>query len=96
MENLPLEIVNNILLIRYKENLKELDLLKKQYEHLKKDNDNMSTYMYNNQIDMCEQCGIYDDDSIECIEYQEIHEQYLCQDCFISFQRLSPHENDDS
>ena len=56
----------------------------------------MSTYMYNNQVDMCEQCGIYDDDSIECIEYQEIHEQYLCQDCFISFQRLSPHENDDS
>lgn len=85
MENLPLEIVNNILLINSNELQKQFILLKKKYEHLKKDNDNMSEFMYNNQIDMCEQCGIYGDEPH--IEYQEIHEQYLCQDCFKSFQK---------
>ena len=77
MDKLPLEIVNNILVIRY-------DELKKKYDHLKKDNDNMSDFMYSNQIDMCDECGVYDDDRY--IEYQEKYERFLCQCCFKVFQ----------
>ncbi len=91
MENLPLDIVNNILVIRYNENLKELELLKKRFQHLKKDNDNMSDYMYKNQIDMCEECGIYD--SGNYIDYIAEYERCLCEDCLTTFQRLSPHGN---
>lgn len=85
MENLPLDIVNNILLIRYEETLKQLEELKKRYKILKEDNDKMGDYMNNNLVDMCEECGIYD--SGDFIDYIEEYERCLCDDCFTIFQK---------
>ena len=86
MENLPLDIVNNILLISYNETLKQLEELKKKYLYLKQDNEKMGNYMHDKQVDMCEECGIYDD--TDYIDYIEKYERCLCEDCFRSFEKL--------
>jgi hypothetical protein len=85
MENLPLDIVNNILIIKYDEALKQLEQLKKKYLYLKEDNEKMGKYMDDKDVDMCEECGIYDDDGF--IDYIEKYERCLCEVCFRSFQK---------
>jgi hypothetical protein len=85
MENLPLDIVNNILLIKYDEALKQFEQLKKKYLYLKEDNEKMGNYMNDKQVDMCEECGIYDD--TDYIDYIEEYERCLCEECFRSFQK---------
>ena len=83
MDKLPLEIVNNILIIKHDSEVKKL---KKEIQHLKflKDEleekvQNMLCYLEKNEIKYCDCCRIYGDD--DEIIYYEDHSEFLCEYC---------------
>tara|TARA_R110000737_G_scaffold103090_1_gene136398 strand:- start:328 stop:633 length:306 start_codon:yes stop_codon:yes gene_type:complete len=84
MQNLPLEIVNNILIIQYDEQINEL---KKQLKSLKFNHDTMEqhydimhNYLTSHEVKYCEECYTYGDDD-EIIQYEEFDNEYLCGYC---------------
>mgnify|MGYP003646394494 FL=1 len=90
MQNLPLEIVNNILIIQYeeqlKEKIKETETLEKKLKSLEfnlrdlqHNADNMLHYLETMRVPSCEECDIYGNDD-EIILYPEF-EEYLCEEC---------------
>lgn len=83
MDKLPLEIVNNILIIKHESDVKEL---KKQIQHLNFRKDeleqkvlNMLCYLEKHEVKYCEYCSVYGDDD-EIIYYDDTCE-YLCEYC---------------
>ena len=83
MQNLPLEIVNNILIIQYEEQIKELKKelrsLKFNISNIELQNEIMDHYLTGHEIKYCVECNIYGDDD-EIILYEEFDE-YLCEYC---------------
>ena len=84
MQNLPLEIVNNILIIQYEEQIKQLKKELKSFkikytdiEHLHEIKDH---YLTSHEVKYCEGCNIYGDDD-EIIQYEEFDNEYLCEYC---------------
>tara|TARA_R110000782_G_scaffold4041_2_gene14313 strand:+ start:272 stop:562 length:291 start_codon:yes stop_codon:yes gene_type:complete len=84
MQNLPLEIVNNILIIQYEEQISQLkrDFKKLQFnynniEHLHEIKDH---YLTSHEVKYCEECNIYGDDD-EIILSEQFGCQYLCEYC---------------
>ena len=83
MDKLPLEIVNNILIIQYEEEIKQLkEQLKKrnfELENTKIKNSNMLNYLEVHEVKYCECCDIYGTDD-EIIYYEQFNE-LLCEYC---------------
>tara|TARA_R110000737_G_scaffold337140_1_gene357159 strand:- start:68 stop:364 length:297 start_codon:yes stop_codon:yes gene_type:complete len=84
MQNLPLEIVNNILIIQYEEQMKQLkEQLKIKEVALARQEHNCTTmkfYMDTHSVTCCDDCHIYgDDDEIMC--YEEYDREFLCEGC---------------
>lgn len=83
MDKLPLEIVNNILIIQYDEQIKELkkqlSKLKFTLENSKINNANMLNYLEIHEVKYCECCDIYGTDD-EIIYYEDFNE-FLCEYC---------------
>jgi len=83
MDKLPLEIVNNILIIKYEEEIKQLkEQLKKinfELENTKIKNANMLNYLEVHEVKYCECCDIYGTDD-EIIYYEQFNE-LLCEYC---------------
>ena len=84
MQNLPLEIVNNILIIQYEEQIKELKKELRSFkikytdiEHLHEIKDH---YLTSHEVKYCEGCNIYGDDD-EIILSEQFGCQYLCEYC---------------
>tara|TARA_R110001632_G_scaffold2459_3_gene11051 strand:- start:1332 stop:1619 length:288 start_codon:yes stop_codon:yes gene_type:complete len=83
MDKLPLEIVNNILIIQYDEQIKELkkqlSTLKHTLEDTKIKNSNMLNFLEVHEVKYCECCDIYGTDD-EIIYYEQFNE-LLCESC---------------
>ncbi len=83
MEKLPCDIINNILIIKYDEQIKklkkELSTLKRKLEHTETNNANMLNYLEVHEVKYCEVCDTYGTDD-EIILYEEFSE-YLCEYC---------------
>tara|TARA_R110000850_G_scaffold66240_1_gene147503 strand:- start:1198 stop:1488 length:291 start_codon:yes stop_codon:yes gene_type:complete len=92
MDKLPLEIVNNILIIQYDEQIKELkkqlSTLKHTLEDTKIKNSNMLNFLEVHEVKYCECCDIYGTDD-EIIYYEQFNE-LLCESCL----QLREWEND--
>jgi hypothetical protein len=84
MEKLPLEIINNILIIQYDEQIKELKKqlrsLKFNYDTMEQQYDIMESYLTSHEVKYCEECKIYGDDD-EIIQYEEFDNDFLCEYC---------------
>ena len=84
MQYLPLEIVNNILIIQYEEQMKELKKqlrsLKFNYDTMEQQYNIMDNYLTSHEVKYCEGCNIYGDDD-EIIQYEEFDNEYLCEYC---------------
>ena len=83
MDKLPLEIVNNILIIKYEEEIKQLkEQIKKinfELENTKIKNSNMLNFLEVHEVKYCECCDIYGTDD-EIIYYEQFNE-LLCEYC---------------
>tara|TARA_R110000787_G_scaffold186727_1_gene298505 strand:+ start:186 stop:464 length:279 start_codon:yes stop_codon:yes gene_type:complete len=83
MDKLPCEIINNILIIKYEEEIKQLkEQLKKrnfELEKTKQTNANMLNYLETHEVKYCDCCDIYGDDD-EIIYYEDFC-AYLCEYC---------------
>ena len=86
MDKLPNDIINNILLIRYEELLKTIEMQKKEirslnfrYDELEMSNQNMLNYLETHEVKYCEECECYGTDD-EVILYEDF-EMYLCEYC---------------
>ena len=84
MQNLPFEIVNNILIIQYEEQMKELKKqlrsLKFNYDTMEQQYNIMDNYLTSHEVKHCEECNTYGDDD-EIIQYEEFDNEYLCEYC---------------
>ena len=84
MDKLPLEIINNILIIQYEEQIKELkkQLMRSKfnYDHMEQQYEIMEHYLTSHEVNYCEECKIYGDDD-EIIQYEEFDNEYLCEYC---------------
>ena len=80
MNQLPLEIVNNILIIQYEEQIKELKKqlksLKFRYDTMDQHYEIMNHYLVSHEVKYCEVCDIYGDDD-EII----LSEEFGCRLC---------------
>jgi len=76
MDKLPCHIINNILIIKYEEEIKQL---KKQIENIKHSNIFMLNYLVKNEVNYCECCGIYGNED-EIIDYED-YGGNLCEPC---------------
>jgi hypothetical protein len=83
MQNLPLEVINNILIIKHDSEVKELKKqiseLNHKLEDIKIHNANMLNFIEVNEVKYCECCDIYGNDD-EIIYYEDFCE-YLCEHC---------------
>tara|TARA_S200002703_G_scaffold131662_3_gene119285 strand:+ start:2175 stop:2411 length:237 start_codon:yes stop_codon:yes gene_type:complete len=73
MNQLPSEIINNILIIKMKQ-------LKKENDELKEKNKIMLRYLEYNEIKCCNFCKEYGEDYD--ILFYEKYKQDLCENCF--------------
>ena len=83
MDKLPCDIINNILIIKYEAELKELKeelrKLKFQYEQIERTKLIMENYLDTHEVKYCDCCDIYGDDD-EIIYYEDFNE-HLCEYC---------------
>ena len=84
MNKLPVEIINNILIIQYEEQIKEfkkqLRSLKFDYDTMEQQYEIMESYLTSHEVKYCEACNIYGDDD-EIIKYEEFDNAFLCEYC---------------
>tara|TARA_R110000824_G_C15087944_1_gene665053 strand:- start:749 stop:1027 length:279 start_codon:yes stop_codon:yes gene_type:complete len=83
MDKLPCDIINNILIIKYEEEIKQLNReIKKQKlraEFINHTFKNMEYYIESHNIKCCDECCIYGDD--DQIIFYENYEKDLCEEC---------------
>jgi len=84
MQNLPLEIVNNILIIQYEEQIKELKeklrMVTIKFYTMEEKYQNMDIYLSSRDVKYCDECNIYGNDD-EIILYEELGGKFLCESC---------------
>tara|TARA_R110001599_G_scaffold320669_1_gene531007 strand:- start:442 stop:720 length:279 start_codon:yes stop_codon:yes gene_type:complete len=92
MQNLPLEIVNNILIIQYEEQINELKkklrIINFNFDIMEEKYQNMDNYLTRHEVKYCDKCNIYGDDD-EIILYEELEGKYLCEYCEEFIQSIS-------